>query len=166
MSESRLVREADPHEAGFLSALALRSKAHWGYSPDFLDACRNELTVDESRIGSENYWCFVAVENSSVVGFYALARMSSGVYELDALFVEAAHIGTGVGRLLIQHALEILSKRGGARLIIQGDPNATEFYRAAGARQIGHRESGSIPGRYLPLFALEIDRVCEAASDP
>jgi GNAT superfamily N-acetyltransferase len=96
-----------------LSALALRSKAYWGYSSDFL----------------------------------------------DALFVEPAHIGTGIGRLLIQHALQTLADCGAVRLIIQGDANATEFYKAAGARQTGARESGSIPGRYLPLFESEINRV-------
>ena len=158
MSESLVIREADPHEAGLLSALALRSKAHWGYPGEFLESCRNELTVDGSRIGSEDYWCFVAVASNSILGFYAIEDLSDGVYELDALFVEPAHIGTGIGRLLIQHALRILSKRGAARLIIQGDPNATEFYRATGARQIGTRESDSIPGRYLPLFELEFDR--------
>ena len=155
--ESRQIREALPSEAGLLSSLALRSKAHWGYSPDFLDSCRNELTVDPSRIVSERYSCFVAVERDSILGYYSLEKISESVYELDALFVEPAHIGTGVGRLLIQHALPVLKQRGATRLVIQGDPNAMEFYRAAGARQIGTRESESIPGRYLPLFEIEID---------
>lgn len=159
MSESQLIREAYPHEAELLSALALRSKAHWGYSPDFLDSCRDELTVDRSRIGSVDYRCFVAVEENSILGFYALESIAGGVHELDALFVEPAHIGTGIGRLLFKHALQILADCGAVRLIIQGDANATEFYKAAGARQTGTRESGSVPGRYLPLFELEINRV-------
>ena len=142
-----------------MSALALRSKAHWGYSPDFLDSCRDELTVDRSRIGSVDYRCFVVVEDNSILGFYALESIAEDVHELGALFVEPAQIGTGIGRLLIQHALQILANCGAVRLIIQGDPNATEFYKAAGARQIGTRESDSIPGRYLPLFELETDRV-------
>ncbi|HEY6741630.1 MAG TPA: hypothetical protein VI110_04665, partial [Lapillicoccus sp.] len=32
-------------EAGTLSDLALRSKAHWGYGAAFLEACRDELTL-------------------------------------------------------------------------------------------------------------------------
>ena len=159
MSESQIIREAYPHEAELLSALALRSKAHWGYSAGFLGSCRDELTVDRSRIGSVDYRCFVVVEDNSILGFYALESIAEDVHELDALFVEPAQIGTGIGRLLIQHALQILANCGAVRLIIQGDPNATEFYKAAGARQIGTRESDSIPGRYLPLFELEIDRV-------
>ena len=69
---------------------------------------------------------------------------------------EPEHIGSGVGRLLIQHAVRRLSEHGVARLLIQGDPHATEFYVAAGARYVGTRESGSIPGRELPLFELAI----------
>ncbi len=156
MSTSLRIREAFPQEADLLSQLALRSKAHWGYSEDFLDACRSELTVDASRLGTDGYQCFAALDGDSIVGFYALESTSSGIYELEALFVEPTHIGCGVGRLLIQHALHRLSERGAEKLIIQGDPHATEFYVAAGARQVGTRKSGSITGRELPLFEIEI----------
>ena len=144
------------HEAQLLSGLALRSKGYWGYSADFLDECRSELTVDESRFGSDGYQCFVALVGNSIVGFYALEKLSANAYELDALFVEPERIGSGVGRFLVQHAVQRLSERGAERLLIQGDPNATGFYVAAGARTIGSRKSGSIPGRELPLFEIEI----------
>lgn len=148
-----------------LSALALRSKAHWGYPRDFLEACRPELAVDASRIGSEDYRCFVAVENDSIAGFYTVESISAGAWELDALFVEPARIGTGVGRSLVQHAVHLLTECGATRLIIQGDPNAADFYRAAGARKVGTRESGSIPGRYLPLFEIDIDETRQTGAD-
>jgi predicted N-acetyltransferase YhbS len=139
-----------------LSHLALRSKGHWGYSQGFLDACRSELTVDATRLGTAEYQSFVAVDGDSIVGFYILERVSAGSFELEALFVEPEHFGSGVGRLLIQHAVRKLSEHGVERFIIQGDPHATEFYVAAGARQVGTRESNSIPGRELPLFEIEI----------
>lgn len=156
MTRSVTIRETVPREASLLSRLALRSKAHWGYSQDFLDACRSELTVDASRLGTDDYQCFAALDDDSILGFYALERVSALSYELEALFVEPEHIGRGVGRVLIQHALQILSERGAERLIIQGDPHATEFYIAAGARRVGTRESESVPGRDLPLFEIEI----------
>jgi len=156
MPRSLRIREAIPQEAHLLSRLALRSKAHWGYSQDFLDACRSELAVDASRIGTDAYQCFATLDGDSIVGFYTLENASDGSCELEALFVEPEHIGSGVGRLLIQHAVQRLSERGVERLTIQGDPHATEFYVAAGARQVGTRESDSIPGRELPLFEIEI----------
>lgn len=150
------IREAFPDEARLLSDLALLSKAHWGYSQDFLDSCRSELTVDPVQVASDSYQYFAAVEGDAVIGFYALKRLSDDDYELEALFVAPEHIGTGIGRALITHAKRMLSEHGAARLIIQGDPNATQFYVAAGGRRIGARESGSIPGRHLPLFEIEL----------
>ena len=157
MTQSLSIREAFPHEARLLSDLALRSKAHWGYSQDFLDSCRAELTVSPADISSDDYHYSVAVQGDVIVGFYALDCLSDDDYELEALFVEPGRISTGIGRTLIEHATRLLSRRGATRLIIQGDPNATSFYVAAGGRQIGTRESGSVPGRYLPLFEIAID---------
>ncbi len=151
------IRKASPGEAGYLTGLALRSKAHWGYAQDFLEACREELTVDATRIGSDDYLSFIAVDGNNILGYYTLVPMSASVFELEALFVEPEHIGTGVGRALIEHAVHCLAKKGATRLIIQGDPNAEDFYIAAGARQTGTLESASIPGRFLPVFEIEID---------
>lgn len=156
MKESLRIREAIPTESELLSDLALRSKAHWGYSREFLESCRDELTVEASRMHDDGYQYFVAESDNTIIGFYALETVSDETYELGALFVEPKHIGSGVGRELLKHATELLSRRGGARLIIQGDPNVNGFYLAAGARQVGERESGSISGRFLPLFEIDL----------
>jgi GNAT superfamily N-acetyltransferase len=150
------IRDACPDEAELLSELAIRSKAHWGYSPEFLESCRSELAVDANRIGSDDFKCKVAADTNGILGFYIVEKISEGVYELEALFVEPEHIGKGIGRLLVQHAIKLLSESRASRLIIQGDPNAARFYVAAGARQVGFRESNSIPGRHLPLFEIEL----------
>ena len=46
------IRPASAGEAAALSALALRSKAHWGYDAAFLDACRAELTLRDDELAS------------------------------------------------------------------------------------------------------------------
>ena len=155
--EAVVIRKARPAEAPLLSRLAFRSKSYWGYSSEFMEACRAELSVDPSRMDSWDYDCHVAVSGAAILGFYTLERLNHGAFELEALFVEPGHIGTGVGRMLIEHAIEALSGLGASRLIIQGDPNARRFYIAAGARQVGTRESQSIPGRQLPLFEIIIE---------
>lgn len=156
MSPSLKIRTAHVVEAELLTRLAVRSKAHWGYSQAFLEACRTELTVDASRFGSGDSMCFVAADDDSICGFYVLERVSASVYELDALFVAPEVIGEGIGRQLVEHAAELLRESGVARMIIQGDPHATGFYLSLGAQQVGARESDSIPGRYLPLFELDV----------
>jgi GNAT superfamily N-acetyltransferase len=91
-----------------------------------------------------------------MVGFYAIECQSSEEAELEALFVEPEFIGRGIGRMLIEHAKQKTAALGIARLIIQGDPNATDFYEAAGGVYTGQRESTSIPGRFLPIFTISL----------
>lgn len=40
-----LIRPGRPAEAAALSDLAMRSKSHWGYNAESLEACRADLTV-------------------------------------------------------------------------------------------------------------------------
>ncbi|MCP3958114.1 MAG: GNAT family N-acetyltransferase [bacterium] len=156
MTATLTLRDARPEDAACLSGLALRSKGHWGYSPDFLEACRDELAVEPEGIESARFRYVVAENGADVVGYYALERLSATEYELEALFVEPARIGTGVGRALMQHALAAVESYGGRKVVIQGDPNARRFYLAAGGVEVGMRESGSVPGRYLPIFEIAI----------
>ena len=152
-----IIRSAAPGEAESLGALALRSKAHWGYSREFLEACRKELSYSAEQV-ERSGWSFVVAEDAGVVvGFYAVRRLSATESELEALFVEPAHIGQGIGRALMDHAKVAAANVGARSLVIQGDPHAESFYRAAGGFLIGQRESNSIPGRYLPIFAISLN---------
>lgn len=150
------MRRASPNDAVHLSDLALRSKAHWGYPADFLEACKGELTYRPDQISNMAFDFIVAERNGSISGFYALQQLSGQQFELEALFVKPEAIGEGVGRALMKHAICCVAERNGKSLLIQGDPNAEKFYLAAGAEKIGERESGSIAGRSLPLFEIRI----------
>ena len=150
------IRLARSDEAEVLSALAFRSKAHWGYSGEFMAACRDELTYAAEQIDAPQFTFYVCTAGDSVIGFHALERLNEEVAELEALFVEPEHIGSGVGKTLIEHAKNFARQLGALSLVIQGDPNAENFYLAAGAVQSGSRESHSIPGRQLPLFTIDL----------
>lgn len=151
------IRNAEPHEAPEISALSRRSKSHWGYSNEFMEACRAELTVSPEDMGSDDFRYVVAEYESKLLGYYALEKCSEQEYELEALFVEPAYIGMGIGKALMAHAKSLVKVLGGKTLTIQGDPNAEGFYRAVGGRKAGMRESASIPGRNLPLFVIELE---------
>jgi GNAT superfamily N-acetyltransferase len=148
------LRPAQPSEAPLLSALALRAKASHGYSADFIAACRAELTYAPSQIDDRRTSFVVAECGGVLVGFYALEHTVEDAVELEALFVDPERSGRGIGRLLMDHARRSAAAAGAHTMLIQSDPNAEAFYRAAGAVSVGTRESGSIPGRYLPLLAV------------
>jgi GNAT superfamily N-acetyltransferase len=156
LAETDAIRPARVDEAQLLSDLALRSKAHWGYSPEFIERCRDELSYDAEQLLAEHMRFFVLVSAERVVGFYALKRLSKREIELEAMFVEPAFIGSGCGRSLIEHAKATAAALGATQLIIQSDPYAKRFYVAAGGVVTGTRESASIPGRYLPTLAIDL----------
>ena len=154
--QSHTIRAASPDEAQLISALALRSKAHRGYPPDFIEAVRKELSYTAEQIRSEHMRFFVLETAGVVVGFHALILQTPTSIELDALFVDPVFIGKGFGRVLIEHAKSVAASLGATQLTIQGDPNAERFYLAAGGVLTGTRESGSIPGRLLPTFMVDL----------
>ena len=149
-------RDALLADAAELSELAFHSKAHWGYSTDFMQACRRELTVTPQSIAGDEILYVVGVIQQELAGFYALEDFADTRIELGALFVHPKHIGNGIGKQLITHAKAHAWKLGAHSMTIQGDPHALEFYRAAGASVIGEMESGSIPGRFLPLLEIPL----------
>ena len=52
-----------------------------------------------------------------------------------------------------------LEQLGSKVMIIQGDPNAQNFYLKVGGKLIGEKESASIPGRYLPVFIINLTKI-------
>ena len=151
------LRSAVAAEADQLTSLAMRSKAYWGYTAEFMDSCREELIVTDQKILAADFDFHVICVDGHLAGYYALEIQPAGNFELEALFVEPKYIGRGLGRRLLEHAVDNATCRGGESLVIQGDPNASDFYAAVGAKQIGNRESESIPGRMLPLYQLRLD---------
>ena len=149
------VRPARPEEAPALSALAIRSKAIWGYDDAFMAACRDELTVSEDEL--RDHPAYIIESSGRVLGFYALDPLCREEVELGYLFIEPDAIGQGYGRRLVRHARETAAALGYRAMIIQGDPHAGPFYRAMGGKLIGHKPSKSIPGRELPLFRIELE---------
>jgi GNAT superfamily N-acetyltransferase len=147
-----MIRQPQMNELEALTRLALLSKAVWGYSEQFMAACREELTLAEDELED----LFLKEVDGEVVGFYSLQRVSATHVELGYLYVAPIHLRRGHGKELMADALRRAKALAYRTLIIQADPHAVDFYVAAGAKQVGVRESGSIPGRMLPLFEVDL----------
>jgi ribosomal protein S18 acetylase RimI-like enzyme len=156
MSGFTSYRIAEAADAEVLGELAIRSKAHWGYSESFLDRCRDELSFSGEEILAPQTNCLVAESDGVIVGFCLATRGRGDEYDLDALFVDPVYIRSGIGGELLTRVLDTLRENGGSTLIVESDPNAAEFYRSMGAVEIGTSESSSIAGRYLPKFRIDI----------
>lgn len=120
-------------EVQALSALALRSKAHWGYPADWLQEWGPQLTL--SRIDLENREVFVARGSDQPVGFYCLAFGDRAA--LEHLWMDPRFMGRGLGRRLLEHAVARTALRGYPTLQVDADPHAESFYVRMGAVRMG-----------------------------
>jgi GNAT superfamily N-acetyltransferase len=147
------VRTARPEEAPALSELALRSKGYWGYDAAFLEACRAELTIDPATIGP---WRITVAEVEGCPAGLSALSGDGPEGELELLFIEPEMIGSGVGRVLFERAVETAAGAGIERIRIEADPGAEGFYQRMGAVRIGEAPSGSIAGRELPVLVFTV----------
>ncbi|MGB0439788.1 MAG: GNAT family N-acetyltransferase [Paracoccaceae bacterium] len=144
--------EADWHA---LSALCLRSKAHWGYDADFLRACRAPLTLTARDLTTGKVVVTRARDSGSFTGVAKLV-VAAPEAELDKLFIDPAAMGIGLGRMLMDWAMTTARTAGARRIWITADPQAAPFYHRFGAQDAGHVPSEAVLGRMLPRLCLPI----------
>ena len=142
-----VIRAARLDEADLLTELAMRSKASWGYSDEFMAACRAELTFTPQKMTAWRIW--LAQRAGAVVGMIAL-HIDGPTAELEDFFVEPIEQGQGVGAALMAILLVTCREQGVTQVGLDADPNAEPIYERLGFERVGWSPSGSIPGRRLP----------------
>jgi ribosomal protein S18 acetylase RimI-like enzyme len=148
------IRPARIDEASLLTDVALRSKAHWGYSPEFMAAARQDLIVTPGQLAVDTI--FVLEQGGEVLGFYKLRAITPDVVEMTDLFLDPTAIGQGKGRALWEHAVTIAATMGYKQIVWESDPNAEGFYLRMGAVRVGEIESTVQPGRFLPRMSYTL----------
>ena len=151
------IRLARPEEAAALTALCIRSKAHWGYDARFMRQAAAALTISAGMIEAGRV-LVAESQGGNLLGVAAVEELdTAGGFDLALLFVEPAAIRTGIGHALFAACVRVAATEGGKCLSILADPFAEAFYKKLGAVRIGEAPSDAIPGRMLPLFEYRID---------
>ena len=148
------VRSAKPGESQNLTALCVRSKAHWGYDAAFMKLSAAALVVNEDDIAAGRV--LVAADDADRVIGMACVLPDGDTTDLDALFIDPPAIGSGAGRALFEAALILARRQGARRMTILADPNAAAFYERMGARYLRNAPSDAIPGRTLPFYEYDL----------
>ena len=148
------VRPARVGEAPDLTALCLRSKAHWGYDAEFMRRCVPSLTVSEQSIAEGRV--LVAIDEAGrAIGTVSVIQDGDDA-ELGLMFVDPVAIGGGIGRALFDEAVKLARRLGYRRMTILADINAAPFYERMGARFLHDAPSDAIPGRTLPFYEYDL----------
>jgi GNAT superfamily N-acetyltransferase len=147
------IREALKDEAAVLSRIALEAKRHWGYPEAWIQYWSDDLTISPEFITQNQV--FVAESENEIIGFYALVPAGRHA-ELEHMWVAPKHIGTGVGKELFIHAMQIAAGHNISEVELSADPNAEGFYQKMGTRRIGEVTS-EVLGETRQLPRLTID---------
>jgi GNAT superfamily N-acetyltransferase len=144
---------ATPDDADALTRTAFAAIRSW------IQHWRDSLTITREFV--RNNGVYAAVSGSGPCAFYALTG-AGGELELEHLWVSPGWIGSGVGRLLFEHAMREAARRGASAVAIEADPNAEGFYLRMGARRVGENVY-EIEGRKrkLPLLTVELSKPVE-----
>lgn len=140
------------------------------FPDDWLDAAdpRDRDVVFAERVGKgPPYHAAVAVDDERVVGFVMLGPPESEdldptrVHELGGLYIEPDRIGTGIGRLLMEHALDYLRTGGWKSAILwtlRDIDRTSRFYEAAGWYRDGAEREWEMPeGNLVVLVRYRFD---------
>jgi len=146
-----IIRPATPADAAAISAIHIdaRCQAYADLmSPEALSAMIAEVTPEKwaNRLRYWRGWGLVAVENGgTIIGFVYTAPNHEGrpgVGDIEALHVDPAHQGTGVGERLLDAGLEVLAQQGFSAFelwVLEGNERAIQFYLKRGWRPDGER---------------------------
>lgn len=153
MVHSLNIRPAATEEATALTEIAHAAKRYWGYPEHWIQHWQADLTISSAFICDNDV--YVAEGEGEIIGFYALV-IGDHKAELEHLWVAPKHIGTGVGKELFIHAMQIAAGENVSEVEISADPNAKGFYQGMGAREIGE-VSSDIDGqpRVVPRLAVD-----------
>ncbi|MBW0116618.1 GNAT family N-acetyltransferase [Pseudonocardia abyssalis] len=146
------LRRARAGEAAELAALAVRSKGHWPYPPEFLARFARVQGLSEEVVAANEVW---VGERDGVVRCFCTLLHRAGRTILDDLWLDPAEIGRGSGRLLFEHAVARAVAAGARVLEWDADPYAVGFYERMGAVTVGWSDSPL--GRPLPQMRLPLD---------
>ncbi|CAN5723714.1 GNAT family N-acetyltransferase [soil metagenome] len=136
-----------------MTQIAHDAKRHWGYPEHWIQHWQEDLTISSEFIS--NNQVYVAESEGEIIGFYALVGGAEQA-ELEHMWVAPKHIGTGVGKELFIHAMQIAAGENVSEVEISADPNAEGFYQRMGASRIGEVTS-EIDGQARRVPRLAID---------
>ena len=147
------IERANINDNEILTEITKKSKAFWGYSEEQILKWNDNLTISKDYIESNN--TFKLLNDNKVIGYYSYIIEEKKIVRLDNLFVLPEYIGKGFGKYLVNDFLMRMRNQKIEKIILDSEPNATEFYLKIGFEKIGEFET-SIKNRFMPIMEMKL----------
>jgi len=126
--DSEMIRQFQPEDAaaccGMLRACLERDSS---YSPALLQAIRNSETPESMIERSALFYVAVYESEGGILGVAGL-----DMNEIRILYVSPGHQGKGIGRLLLEHIIDMVPRALFSDIIVYSSKQAVGFYKTCG----------------------------------
>jgi N-acetylglutamate synthase-like GNAT family acetyltransferase len=124
------IRRARADEAGEITAIAMRSKAYWGYDEHVMEMFRPELVVTEDDIERDHL--VVLEHDRRPAGFAHLRPQSHITLELVSFFIDTWAIRQGFGQRLWNYAVAYAREQRLQTVVLESDQRRVVLSPAGG----------------------------------
>lgn len=155
------LRPALPSDSDALWALrtvAVRVSCATHYAPEQIAAWTASPVPASYAAMLESGGGIVALQDEAIAGY---AMLDADKQEVDAVFVDPARAGLGIGKRLLAALEQLARQRGMARLRLSASLNAVPFYRAAGF--VALREEAYVHPSGVNLASVAMEKALAAA---
>lgn len=147
------ILQANLNDAYELTALTKLSKASWGYSEAQMELWTDQLTITPDYIQLNSL--FKLMHQQSIIGYYSYLKKDQPIALLDMLFIHPEFQRRGLGKLLLQDAIQKIRESKFTTIRLESDPYAEPFYRSQGFQILSYRDT-EISNRKLALMELKL----------
>lgn len=136
-----------------LSAVAIRSKRHWGYSKEAMELWNQNLTITEDFI--QTHTVIKATLEDEIVGFFALEEIKPTT-RIAQYWIDTPYMRKGYGSVMYDYLKNYLKSKNVEKVTLVMDPNGLAFFEKKGAKILNKIEH-KVKNKFLYIVEIPVN---------
>lgn len=136
-----------------LSAVAIRSKRHWGYSKEAMELWNQNLTITEDFI--QTHTVIKATLEDEIVGFFALEEIKPTT-RIAQYWIDTPYMRKGYGSVMYDYLRNYLKSKNVEKVTLVMDPNGLAFFERKGAKILSKIEH-KVKNKFLYIVEIPVN---------
>lgn len=135
-----------------LSAVAIRSKRHWGYSKEAMELWNQNLTITEDFV--QTHTVIKATLEDEIVGFFALEEIKPTT-RIAQYWIDTPYMRKGYGSVMYDYLRNYLKSKNVEKVTLVMDPNGLAFFERKGAKILSKIEH-KVKNKFLYIVEIPV----------